>query len=111
MIHSKKENNVTTISFNGMESLDAQNATDVKDELKSLINEKSAQVVLNLKGVNFIDSSGFGAIISALKNAKRAGGNMKICNVSENAQELFRLMSLDNVFEFFVTEEKCQASY
>ena len=87
MIHSKKVNNVTIISFNGMESLDAQNAFRIKGELKGLINEKVPKVVLNLKNINFIDSSGFGAIISALKTAKRAGGNLKICNASENTVE------------------------
>jgi len=111
MIHSKKVNNVTIISFNGMESLDAQNAFRIKGELKGLINEKVSKVILDLENINFIDSSGFGAIISALKTAKRAGGNLKICNASENTIELFRLMSLDSVFEFFDSEEKCQSSY
>ena len=45
MIHSKKVNNVTIISFNGMESLDAQNAFRIKGELKGLINEKDVIVI------------------------------------------------------------------
>lgn len=111
MIKSKKENNVTIISFNGMDSLDAQNAFRIKGELKGLITGDVSKVVLNLEGIDFIDSSGFGAIISALKSAKRIGGTIKICNTSENVQELFRLMNLDSVFEFFETEETCKMSY
>ena len=84
MIHSKKVNNVTIISFNGMESLDAQNAFRIKGELKGLINEKVPKVVLNLKNINFIDSSGFGAIISALKKFVDTNDEITIYSDSKN---------------------------
>ena len=111
MMQSKKVNNVTVVSFNGMDNFDARNAYRIKAELKGLINEEDPQVVLDLNGIDFIDSAGFGTIISGLKSARRFGGSLKLCNANLKVKELMKLMHLESVFEMHSDEDKCVASF
>ena len=52
----------------GVESLDASNASDIKNSLKDLDLQGQTRVVLNLEKVEFIDSSGIGALLSYYNN-------------------------------------------
>lgn len=111
MIYSTKKGNVTVVTLAETNYFDARTAFRVKAELKELINESERNIALNLKGIEFIDSAGFGAIISGLKSSKRFGGNLKICNASSTVLELIELMHLESVFEIFQNEAKCVESF
>ncbi|NDV19265.1 anti-sigma factor antagonist [Pseudodesulfovibrio sp. JC047] len=90
--------------------LDASQAVQFKDELLQQIDNGSIRFLLNLSDVTFIDSSGLGAIISALR---RVGvkGDVKLCCVVEQVMEMLRLTRLDTVLEVFDSEEEGIASF
>jgi anti-sigma B factor antagonist len=56
-------------------------------------------VVLDLTDVNQIDSSGLGALVSVYMSAKRHGCQLKLINLSQRLQELFRITKLSSVFD------------
>ena len=85
--------------------IDAATATEFKDQMSSWIDAGHNRIVLNLGEVNFIDSSGLGAIVSGLKRIGR-DGNLVICAVRETVMSLFRLTRMDRVFEIFATEDE-----
>ncbi|MDN5201024.1 STAS domain-containing protein [Fulvivirgaceae bacterium BMA10] len=111
MIHTKKVNDVTVVTFDGISHFDSRNAYRIKAELKGMINERESLIVMNLNGVDFIDSAGFGTIISGLKSSKRYGGNLKLCNASSNVMDLIDLMHLGSVLEIHTDENKCVSSF
>ncbi len=90
--------------------LDASQAVEFKDELIQQITTGKIRLLLNLSEVTFIDSSGLGAIISALR---RVGvkGDVKLCCVSDQIMEMLRLTRLDKVLEIFDSEETGIASF
>ncbi len=69
--------------------------------LKILIEETVAsgrtRIVVDLGEVSFIDSSGLGALISGLKTARQAGGDLRLAAVPEQVLTVLRLTNLDRV--------------
>lgn len=87
------------------ERLDARIATDFKERMAELIASGHSKIVLDLSKVEFIDSSGLGAIVSSLK---RMGGrgDLVVCGLQETTMTLFRLTRMDRVFQVFDSEQQ-----
>jgi anti-sigma B factor antagonist len=84
--------------------IDAATATQFKQKMSEWIDAGNRRIVLNLSEVDFIDSSGLGAIISGLKKLGD-DGNLVICVIKETVMSLFRLTRMDRVFDLFESEE------
>ncbi|HWQ68885.1 MAG TPA: STAS domain-containing protein [Patescibacteria group bacterium] len=85
--------------------LDARIATDFKELMTELIASGTTRIVLDLSKVDFIDSSGLGAIVSSLK---RMGGQgeLVVCGLQETTMTLFKLTRMDRVFQIFDSEQQ-----
>ncbi len=75
-----------------------------------LIEEGNLRLLLNLENVDFIDSSGLGAIISAMRQVG-VKGDIKLCNVAEQLEELLRLTRLNKVLQSFPSEKDAMGGY
>ena len=91
--------------------LNAPIAEPVKEGLLELFNKPGNRVIFDLRGIKFIDSSGFGIFLSAMKAANNNVGQFKICNVSSEVMELFKLLQLHHVFEIYDELKACIASF
>lgn len=111
MLKVEKINNVTVAQFKNVDRFNALITEPVKEELKSLFDKPETKLVLNLQGIKFIDSSGFGVFLSIMKTAANNHGQFKICNIGKEVMELFRLLQLHNVFEIFDNQNDCVASF
>ncbi len=80
--------------------LDAKVAVQFKDQMNKLIDKGNHSIVIALNQVNFIDSSGLGAIVSSLKMLGRKG-DMAICGTQDSVKNLFKLTRMDKVFRMF----------
>ena len=85
--------------------LDAAVAEDFKKTMHEQIDSGVSSIVLNLKQVDFIDSTGMTAIVSVLKKISLAGGNLAVCEIGPRLANLFHLTKLDRVFNLCPTEE------
>ncbi|MDX9786923.1 MAG: STAS domain-containing protein [Desulfobacterales bacterium] len=85
--------------------IDAATATEFKQKMSDWIDSGNRRIILNLSEVDFIDSSGLGAIISGLKKIGNEG-NLVICGVKETVMSLFRLTRMNRVFDIFPSEEE-----
>jgi anti-anti-sigma factor len=72
-------------------------ASDVRTGLAAAVNDGHRRLVVDLRQVNFIDSSGLGALISGLKSARQAGGDLRIASPAEQARVVLKLTMLDRV--------------
>lgn len=106
MIHSEKVDKVTVFSFLDIKSLDAPKAFRIKGEFRALITEPGIKMVVDLAGVDFIDSSGISVLLSVLRQVKSLEGRMKLCNLSANIFDLFMLLRLEHVFDIYVDRDK-----
>jgi len=83
--------------------IDVKVAMEFKEEMIKLIANGNRSLVLDLSKVDFIDSSGLGAIISCLKQIG-GKGDLVICGIREAILSLFRLTRLDRILRIFSNE-------
>lgn len=76
----------------------ASMADDFKADLLSVINDSSGEVVIDLDGVEMVDSVGIGVIIAAHNTLNQAGRKLKVINVTKDVYGLFTTMRLNRRF-------------
>lgn len=86
-------------------------ASSLRDEILALAAAGSHRVVLNLAEVDFIDSTGLGAMVICYTTLKKSGGALKLCNLAEREIELLVLTKLTSVFELFDDEQHALNSF
>jgi anti-sigma B factor antagonist len=111
MLKSENRNGVEILSFENVSKLNILVAQSLKEEMAQYLNKSGKNLVLNLEGIEYIDSSGFGALLSILRNAKNNNSTFKICNVSPDVLELVKLLQLHNVFEIYDNVEESIKSF
>src|SRR5205807_7603977 len=81
-------------------NLDASNANEFKTLIADL-QDASPRLVLDLSQVQFLDSSGCGAILTALRWLDRVGGHIKICGLTEPARHTFVLFQMLRILDVY----------
>ncbi len=89
--------------------IDSSSAVEFKDHMKSIIDGGNHQLVLDLGRVDFIDSSGIGAIVGVLKYLGQKG-TLAIVGMSQTVDRVFRLTRMDRVFSIYPTVEDAVSS-
>ena len=77
--------------------IDASVAIQFKDQMRELANQTSERVVLDLGQVEFIDSSGLGAIVAAMKLVG-ADRKLELANLTSTVAKVFKLTRMDTIF-------------
>ena len=91
---------------------DPLDCLDFQDEVRQLIGLGRVNILLNLTGTTYINSSGLGSIIAALSKVRRVDGELKVCGLSEKVRKLLQTTKLlGPVFEDFSSEEKAIQSF
>lgn len=78
--------------------IDASGAIRFKDQMRELTAQGGLRVVLDLTSVDFVDSSGLGAIVASMKQL-RAGQVLELATLSPVVDKVFRLTRMDSVFK------------
>lgn len=100
-----------TIIYIREERLDAHNSGELKAELARQFDEGTKDILVDLKDVRFIDSSGLGALVSGFKNAISHQGNLKLATLQPQVKSMFELTRLHRVFEIFGSVDEALESY
>ena len=93
------------------ERLDAHNSDELKVEMQRLFAEGNKNILVDLRDVRFIDSSGLGALVSGFKNAISHQGNLKLSTLQPQVKSMFELTRLHRVFEIFASSAEALESY
>ncbi|MDJ0676022.1 MAG: STAS domain-containing protein [Calothrix sp. MO_167.B42] len=86
--------------------LDITTAWQFRLKLQECISKVTPNLVVNLSQVNFIDSSGLTSLVAGMRDADKAKGSFRICNVHPEAKLVFEVTMMDSVFAIFETEEE-----
>ncbi|KAF0221180.1 MAG: anti-sigma B factor [Geobacteraceae bacterium] len=93
------------------ERLDAHNSGELKLEMQKLFEGGKKNILVDLKDVRFIDSSGLGALVSGFKNAISHQGNLKLSTLQPQVKSMFELTRLHRVFEIFTSTSEALENY
>ena len=91
-------------------ALDLRNAREFRDAVLALTRDKG-EVVLDMTGVAFVDSSGLGALISCLREVRGGKGDLKLCSMSRSVRGLFELLRMHRVFSILETRDEAVRSF
>jgi len=91
--------NGTTILLIKEDRIDIQNASQLQEKLLDLIYQGQNQLLLDLQKVSFIDSSGLGALVFSLREARKSKGTIKVSGLSEHVSSMFTITRLNKIFE------------
>ncbi|MFQ5652246.1 MAG: STAS domain-containing protein [bacterium] len=92
--------------------LDATISTALKTELLRLVEQEGAvHLLVDLKNVEYVDSSGLGALLFGHRQIRINDGKMKLVHLNVKVQTLIRIAHLDNVLESFDSEEEALRSF
>ncbi len=79
--------------------------------IKELVAEGQVDILLNMRKVKWINSTGLGLMVSAYTSLVKQGGRMKICEVSDRIDNILHVTQLGLVFETFDKEEDALKSF
>ncbi|MBZ0298031.1 MAG: STAS domain-containing protein [Anaerolineae bacterium] len=106
-IQSRSVNGVMVLELAGR--LDAYEVPSLKNWLDA--NPDFANLVINLDGVNFIDSSGLAVLVTGVKRCRQNKGELRLCNVQQNVKVIFELTRLDSVFDTYEDEASAISTF
>lgn len=90
--------------------IDALNAPTIKNDIQSIFKPKM-QVILDLSQVEFLDSSGMGAILAAMRQLTGMDGHLKLAGVSRPVRTLFELVRFNRILDIFDTTDEAIKAY
>lgn len=111
MLKHESKNGVEVLTFDNVSKLNILIAQSLKEEVAQYLTKTNTKLILNLEGIEYVDSSGFGALLSILRNAKNNDSQFKICNISPEVMELVKLLQLHNVFDICDNVAKCMETF
>jgi anti-sigma B factor antagonist len=79
----------------------AVTAASFKSRAKKLVEDGSIELIFDLGGVTFIDSTGLATLVSSFKATREAGGWLRLANLSEPVRIIFKATLLERVFDTF----------
>lgn len=98
---SRSEGTLQVVTVNA-DRIDAAVAIQFKDLMRAETEGNARRVILDLRQVDFIDSSGLGAIVAAMKQLG-AGRKLDLAGLTPTVESVFRLTRMDTVFSLFPT--------
>lgn len=86
-------------------------ATSLNNQLHKLVEVGTRRVVIDLRDVGVINSSGLGMLIGGLNTMRSAGGDLRIANASQKVMEVIRITKLSAMFKNYTSVEDAVASF
>jgi anti-sigma B factor antagonist len=96
-IEKHHDNGKTLVFVSG--EIDTYTAPKLREELLPLADEQNKILIVSLKDVSYIDSTGLGVFIGLFKLMRENGGELKLAHLSERLERLFHITGLNNVID------------
>jgi anti-sigma B factor antagonist len=110
MLVFEKKNKVDIISFS-VNKINALITDEIREGITKVFDNSNSKVIIDLKGVEYIDSSGFGCFLSVMRAARNNYGVLKFVNPQENVMELFKTLHLNTIFQIYDDMDTCLKSF
>lgn len=110
MINTEKRDKIDIVSFS-VNKINALITDDIREEINRLSSISNSKIIVNLKGVEYIDSSGFSCFLSVMRSVRNNYGIIKFANPDPGVLELFNLLHLNTVFQIYDDLDNCIRSF
>ena len=101
---------VTVLDMSGKITI-GEGSVALRMAIRRLLEESKKRILLNLAGVNYIDSSGIGELVSSYTAINKEGGQLKLLNLTQKLQDLLTITKLLTVFDVYESESEALESF
>ncbi len=110
MVISERLDGVEIISFN-VDRINANNVDTIKPAILKLFEIPYTRVVIDLGGVNYLDSTAFAMFLHLLRVARSNYCTFRLCGLTPHATELFEMLMLHKALDIYPDREACLESF
>ena len=100
---------VSEVRIDGI--VDTNTAGELEETIETLLSRERYRIILDLAGVEYISSAGWGAIISRIRDIRGNKGDILISGMVPNVREVFELLEFDNVLKNFKSLDDARAAF
>jgi anti-sigma B factor antagonist len=90
--------------------VDLHTAPSLRDRIRGLVDDGARNLVIDMAGVDFLDSTGLGALLGSRKQVYDLDGTISLSGLSEHVLKVFEITSLDQVFDIYATRTEAVAA-
>ena len=109
-IQSREREGVVVLDLRGRITVGPE-ATSLRETVAAIAARGSKMLVLNMAQVDYVDSTGLGALVIIATSLRKNNGNVKLFNLNRRNIELLVMTKLETVFEIFTDEQDAVNSY
>jgi anti-anti-sigma factor len=110
MVNIEKRDKIDIVTFS-VNKINALITDEIRESISRIFDVSNSKVIIDLRGVNYIDSSGFGCFISIMKTARNNYGLLRFACPEPAIMELFRTLHLHTVFQIYDDMDTCIRSF
>ena len=103
----RRESHLVIVDMAG--EIDVNAVARIRDTFGDLTKAASPQIVVNLAGATYIDSSGLGILMAARREALKGGGRLALCGMTKDVRMVLELTRLNKFFEIYDDEASARA--
>jgi len=103
------DRSVSEIRVDGV--IDTLTAGELEEVIDSLLKRGRFRIIIDLAGVDYISSAGWGIFISHIKEVRLNEGDIKLAGMISNVQEIYQLLEFDNVLQSFPSVDEARTLF
>ncbi len=109
-VKERQAGDVTILDLSGAVRI-GEGSIALRDAIRDLAGQGKKKLLLNLAGVNYVDSSGIGELIANYTTVSRQGGQLKLLHLTDRIQNLLVITKLLTVFDVYENESEALKSF
>lgn len=86
--------------------LDTTTSSEVSTKLSEFINKGNYQFIIDMGGVNYVSSAGWGVFVGEIRNIRESGGDLKIVQMTPDVFEVFEMLEFNRILDYYETVEE-----
>jgi len=107
-INLRDSNEIRILEVSG--EIDFHSSRELRQKFQEILDKKCSKLLVNLKKVSYIDSSGLATFVEVLQRMKRAGGKLVLVGLAPAVRGVFEIAKLDAIFDLSDSEDKAFAT-
>ena len=104
-----EQDKVSEVRVDGV--IDTTTASELEEVIDSLLKRERYSMVLDLAGVDYISSAGWGIFISHIRDIRANGGDIKLANMVSNVYEIYELLEFDKVLRVYRSVDEARNDF
>jgi len=108
-MHLREEKFIQILTCRGR--LDVQVSNRLKERVQEILNKGSARLIIDLDGIELLDSSGLGALVACLRRGKEQDGEIKLAGLRPEVRSIFEITRVSRVFDIYEDVSEALAAF